>query len=95
MKAEFSPFPFSSRAEHRRSETYKERTPHMQGWLVISVYLSSLPFAYLSDATRRRYGESARMQYETTENSAWFSINLGGKARSNRTSHRSRPKDYY
>ena len=51
-----------------------------QGWLVISVYLSSLPVAHLSDAPRRRLvvtGDSARIQVETTENSAWFFNVLG------------------
>ena len=44
----------------------------------ISVYLSSLPVAYMSDAPKRRSrrltvtGESARTQDETTESSAWF-----------------------
>ena len=43
------------------------------GWLVISLYLSSLPIAYLSDAPRRRLvvtRDSARIQNETTESSA-------------------------
>ena len=43
--------------------------------LVISVYLSQLPVAHLSDAPRRRVvvtGDSTRIQDETTENSAWF-----------------------
>ena len=43
--------------------------------LIISVYLSSLPVAHLSDAPRRLLvvtGDSARIQDETTENSAWF-----------------------
>ena len=41
-------------------------------WLAISVYLSSLPVAHLSDAPRRRLvvtGDSARIQDETTESS--------------------------
>ena len=41
--------------------------------LIIFVYLSSLPVAHLSDAPRRRLvvmGDSARIQDETTENSA-------------------------
>ena len=45
------------------------------GWLVISVYLSSLRVAHLSDAPRRRLvvtGDSARIQDETFESSAWF-----------------------
>ena len=45
------------------------------GWLVISVYLSSLPVAHMSDAPRRQLvvtGNSARMQDETTESSTWF-----------------------
>ena len=49
-------------------------------WLVICVYLSSLPVAHLSDAPRRRLvvtGDSARIQDETTENSAWFFNVLG------------------
>ena len=49
-------------------------------WLVISVYLSSLPVAHLSDAPRRRLvvtGDSARKHDETTENSAWFFNVLG------------------
>ena len=44
------------------------------------VYLSSLPLAYLSDARRRRLvvtGNSARIQDETTESSAWFFNELG------------------
>ena len=44
-------------------------------WLVIFVYLSSLPVAHLSDAPRRRLvvmGDRARIQDETTDNSAWF-----------------------
>ena len=48
--------------------------------LIISVYLSSLPVAHLSDAPRRRLvvtGDSARIQDETTENSAWFFNVLG------------------
>ena len=39
------------------------------------VYLSSLPVAHLTDAPRRWLvvtGDSARIQDETTENSAWF-----------------------
>ena len=42
---------------------------------IIFVYLSSLPVASLSDAPRRRLvvtGDSARIQDETTESSAWF-----------------------
>ena len=49
-------------------------------WLIISVYLSSLPVAHLSDAPRRRLvvtGDSARIQDESTENSAWFFNVLG------------------
>ena len=49
-------------------------------WLIIFVYLSSLPVAHLSDAPRRRLvvtGDSARIQDETTENSAWFFNELG------------------
>ena len=48
--------------------------------LVISVYLSSLPVAHLSDTPRRRLvvtADSARIQDETTENSAWFFNVLG------------------
>ena len=44
------------------------------------VYLSSLPVAHLSDGPRRRLvvtGDSARIQDETTENSAWFFNVLG------------------
>ena len=43
--------------------------------LVIFVYLSSLPVAYLSDAPERRLvvtEDRAKIQDETTENSAWF-----------------------
>ena len=49
-------------------------------WLIIFVYLLSLPVAHLSDASRRRLvvtGDSARIQDETTENSAWFFNVLG------------------
>ena len=48
--------------------------------LVISVYLSLLPVAHLSDAPRRRLvvtGDSARIQDKTTENFAWFFNVLG------------------
>ena len=41
--------------------------------LIIFVYSSSLPVAYMSDAPRRRLvvtGDSAKIQDETTENSA-------------------------
>ena len=51
-----------------------------QSVLIVFVYLSSLPVAHLSDAPRRRLvvtGESARIQDETTENSAWFFNVLG------------------
>ena len=44
-------------------------------WLVIFVYLSSLPVAHLSDAPRRRLvvtGDSERIPDETTESSTWF-----------------------
>ena len=56
------------------------------GWLAISVYLhvSSLPVAHLSDAPRRRLvdtGDIARIQDETTENSAWFFNVLGAQHR--------------
>ena len=50
------------------------------GILVVSVHLSSLPVAHLSDAPRRRLvvtGDSARIQDEITENSAWFFNVLG------------------
>ena len=46
----------------------------------MSVYLSSLPVAHLSDAPRLQLvvtGDSARIQDETTENSAWFFNALG------------------
>ena len=48
--------------------------------LVIFVYLSSLPVAHLSDAPRRQLvvtGDSATLQDETNENSAWFFNILG------------------
>ena len=48
--------------------------------LIISIYLSSLPVAHMSDAPRRRLvvtGDCARIQDETTENSAWFFNVLG------------------
>ena len=52
--------------------------------LVISVYLSSLSVAHLSNGPRRRLvvtGDSARIQDETNENSAWFCNMLGLKHR--------------
>ena len=59
----------------------QDRNPaNNMAWLVISVYLSSLLVAHLSDAPRRRLfvtGDSARIQYETTETSAWFFNVLG------------------
>ena len=48
--------------------------------LIIFVYLSLLPVAHLSDAPRRRLvvtGDSAGIQDETTESSAWFFNVLG------------------
>ena len=48
-------------------------------WLFF-IYLSSLLVAHLSDAPRRRLvvkGDNARIQDETTENSAWFFTVLG------------------
>ena len=48
--------------------------------IIIFVYSSSLPVAHLSDAPRRRLvitGDSARIQDETTESSAWFFNVLG------------------
>ena len=53
---------------------------HMLDYLIIFVYLSSLPVAHLNDAPRRRLvvtGDSARIQDETTENSAWIFKVLG------------------
>ena len=47
---------------------------------VIFIYLSSLQVANLSDAPRGRLvvmGDSARIQDETAENSAWFFNVLG------------------
>ena len=49
-------------------------------YMYISVYLSSIPVANLRDAPRRRLvvtGDSARIQDETTENSACFFNGLG------------------
>ena len=43
--------------------------------IIFPVYSSSLPVAHLSYAPRRRLvvtGDSAKIQEETTENSAWF-----------------------
>ena len=48
------------------------------GWLF--VYISSLPVAHLRETPRRRLvvtGDSARIQDETTESSAWFFSVLG------------------
>ena len=48
--------------------------------IVISVYLSTLPVAHLSNAPRRRLvvaGDSASIQDGTTKNSAWFFNVLG------------------
>ena len=53
---------------------------YVDSWLVISVYLSSLPVAHLSASPKRRLvvtGDSARIQDETTENSTWFFNLLG------------------
>ena len=52
--------------------------------MVISVYLSLLPVAHLSDASRRRLvvtADSARIQDGTAESSAWFFNALGVKHR--------------
>ena len=62
----------------------KETYPIPALGLVISVYLSSLPVAHLSDDPRRRLvvtGNSARIQDETTESSTWFFNVLGVKHR--------------
>ena len=43
--------------------------------LIICVYLSSLPVAHMRDVPKRRLvvnGDSARIQDETTQSSAWF-----------------------
>ena len=43
------------------------------------VYLSTLPVAHLIDAPRRRlvfYGDSAGIQDEATESSAWFFVQI-------------------
>ena len=42
-------------------------------WLVISIYLSSTLVAHLNDAPQKTVvtGDSARIQDETAENSAW------------------------
>ena len=48
--------------------------------LVISVYLSSLPVAHLSEVPRRRLvvtGDSARIRDETAESSDWFLNAIG------------------
>ena len=48
--------------------------------MVISLYLSSLPVAHLSDTRRIRLvvtWDTARIQDETTEGSAWFFNMLG------------------
>ena len=64
----------------RGSTRAREGERMLKDFLIISVYLSSLPVAHLSDAPRRRLvvtGDSARIQDETTENSAWFFNVLG------------------
>ena len=51
--------------------------PASVGWLAIPFYLSSLPVAHLSDATRRWLvvtGDSARIQDETTESCLFFNV---------------------
>ena len=65
-------------------KTHMDKTLHpkfyMVNNMVISVYLSSLSVAHFSDAPRRRLvvtGDSARIQDETTESSAWFFNVLG------------------
>ena len=67
--------------ELKTSQGYKFMSSYKQKIdLIISVYLSSLPVAHLSDAPSRRLvvtGDSARIQDETTENSAWFFNVLG------------------
>ena len=48
--------------------------------LFISIYLSLLPVAHLSDAPRRQLvvmGDSAKIENETTERSTWFFNMLG------------------
>ena len=65
--------------------------------LVISVYLSLLPVAYLSDAPRRRLvvtGDSARIQDETTESSTWLFNVLTYSTVTRDLGLTSRPKGY-
>ena len=56
----------------------------MQDRLIIFVYLSSLPVVHLSDVLRRWLvvtGDSAGIQDEITESSAWFFNVLGVQQR--------------
>ena len=66
---------------HSNLQILEKKTKNvLENGLIISVYLSSLPVAHLSDAARRRLvvtGDSARIQDETIENSAWFFNVLG------------------
>ena len=69
---------FKSDRELFEMKFFNCRPLRLVGWLVNSVYLSSLPVAHLSDAPRRRLlvtGDSARMQDETTGSEINLKIN--------------------
>ena len=54
--------------------------PNLKNLMVISVYLLSLLVAHMSDVPGRWLvvtGDSARIQYEITQSSAWFFNVLG------------------
>ena len=74
-KNDFNPYHLSVGWVKKKSESVKSMPRLAVDWLIISVYLSSLPVAHLGDAPRRLFvvtGDSARIQDETTENSALF-----------------------
>ena len=68
------------------------------GWLVVSIYLSSLPVAHLSHNPRRWLVvmvDSARTQDETTESSTLFFNVLACSTVAQDLCLMSHPKDYY
>ena len=66
------------------NDSFSSLTSMFHFCLVISIYVSSLPVAHLSDTLKGQLvvtGDSARIQDETTESFAWFFNYLGVKLR--------------
>ena len=64
----------------KKKNIFESVTTSLLVCLFVTLYLSSLPAARLSDAPKRRLvvmGDSASIQDETIESSAWFFNVLG------------------